>query len=286
MFDDKLVRQIHEFLDAEAFLEILKSRDAVSGEAADGFVKAKDRLKSMITTSTRVLDRPLIEAAHAYVHALERFHEAAETEQRNCCTAARLGNDLGDAHGRLLGILHSHDPRPGVQADRERPPRILVAVDDTAPSEWAMQAAIRLAKRIDAELRLVYVVPPLAMERTELITYATDLDAADLRYGQGVLARMRCRVPIGMPCEQSIQYGDPATKIVGEARRWHADYIVIGTRGHGRLARFILGSTADAVIRVAPCAVVTVGQPPQVVPDTSARAGEKVAMTSACALEH
>ena len=58
--------------------------------------------------------------------------------------------------------------------------------------------------------------------------------------------------------------GVPADEIVLAVRTWEADLIVIGTRGRNRVAEFLLGSVADAVIRRAPCPVLTVGHEPVV----------------------
>lgn len=50
--------------------------------------------------------------------------------------------------------------------------------------------------------------------------------------------------------------GSPADVIVGEARRTHADAIVVGWRGHGAVRRLLMGSVSRAVVRHSPCAVL------------------------------
>ena len=47
----------------------------------------------------------------------------------------------------------------------------------------------------------------------------------------------------------AIAVGVPADEILRTARRHRADLVVVGTRGMGRAARLLLGSTADAVLR-------------------------------------
>jgi nucleotide-binding universal stress UspA family protein len=49
--------------------------------------------------------------------------------------------------------------------------------------------------------------------------------------------------------------GHVCDSIVQEAKRWHADMIIIAARGHSSLERFLLGSVADGVLKKAPCSV-------------------------------
>ena len=49
-----------------------------------------------------------------------------------------------------------------------------------------------------------------------------------------------------------------ARTIVGEAERWHAEVIVIGTHGRGGFAHLLLGGVADQVIRLSPIPVLVV----------------------------
>ncbi len=53
-----------------------------------------------------------------------------------------------------------------------------------------------------------------------------------------------------------VENGRPATVLTERAQ--DADMLVLGSHGHGRLFHAALGSTADAVVRAAPCPVVIV----------------------------
>ncbi len=55
-----------------------------------------------------------------------------------------------------------------------------------------------------------------------------------------------------------VRIGSPAAEIVAAASDLHADLICIGTHGRGGLARVILGSVAELIVRQAPCPVLTV----------------------------
>ena len=56
--------------------------------------------------------------------------------------------------------------------------------------------------------------------------------------------------------EARVLKGGPADAIVAEARRTHADVIVVGWRGHGTVRRLLMGSVSRAVVRQSPCAVL------------------------------
>ena len=78
------------------------------------------------------------------------------------------------------------------------------------------------------------------------------------RIGRLALDEARAQVPDSLRLEDILVEGDPADLIIATAREWGADLVVLGNDSRGRLAHFLLGSTADAVIRKAPCPVVSV----------------------------
>ncbi len=57
--------------------------------------------------------------------------------------------------------------------------------------------------------------------------------------------------------------GIPKVAIPAYAKEWGADLIMVGSHGHGPLARGLLGSVAQAVLRAAPCPVEIVKRAPQ-----------------------
>jgi nucleotide-binding universal stress UspA family protein len=64
--------------------------------------------------------------------------------------------------------------------------------------------------------------------------------------------------------------GSAAYAIVDYAGENRIDLIVIGTHGRGALAKLMMGSVAERVVRIAPCPVLTVRHPEHefVTPDT------------------
>ncbi|HEU0298498.1 MAG TPA: universal stress protein, partial [Longimicrobium sp.] len=73
----------------------------------------------------------------------------------------------------------------------------------------------------------------------------------------------------------SVHMGFPAHHILGVAREWGADLVVLGTHGRRGLPRFFLGSVAETVLRKAPCSAL-------VIPPASARAAVPAAAEAGC----
>ena len=61
-----------------------------------------------------------------------------------------------------------------------------------------------------------------------------------------------------VPTDFILRTGDPRDMILQTAKEIHADLIVIGTHGRRGISRFLLGSVAEAIVRSAPCPVLTV----------------------------
>ena len=71
-----------------------------------------------------------------------------------------------------------------------------------------------------------------------------------------------CEECAGLDLEELIVHGEAASEIVRVARERKVDLIVIASHGRTGLGRILFGSTAEAVVRHAPCPVLVV-KPPQ-----------------------
>jgi nucleotide-binding universal stress UspA family protein len=78
------------------------------------------------------------------------------------------------------------------------------------------------------------------------------------RQGDELLSETLLQLPARSNVQRLLVEGDPAECILATASNWPADLIVIGSDSRGRLAHFLLGSTADSVIRRATCPVMSV----------------------------
>jgi nucleotide-binding universal stress UspA family protein len=60
-----------------------------------------------------------------------------------------------------------------------------------------------------------------------------------------------------------VEAGDPGPMLTWVAEQEGSDAIVVGSHGHGRFKRLVLGSVSEHVVRHAPCPVLVVRQPPE-----------------------
>ena len=140
--------------------------------------------------------------------------------------------------------------------------RILVAVDESKQSEWATAVAGDLAVKLGAKLALVHAYrvdpgysPEMAVPIEELVEDLKDI-------GVEILRKHRKLLPPDVPVEQILTEGEAARQIVTRSETWGADLIVMGTHGRSRIAQFVIGSTSEAVIRMARCPVLAVAHEP------------------------
>jgi nucleotide-binding universal stress UspA family protein len=142
--------------------------------------------------------------------------------------------------------------------------RIVVPTDFSACSEEAWELAQRMATALGSELVLVHVLVetapydegPFTMEKTRRVYEAARKWAEESIERWAGAARGK-----GLKVRTVLRKGVPYREIVGLATDERADLVLIGTHGRGGLDRALLGSVADRVVRLSPCAVLTVRQP-------------------------
>ena len=144
--------------------------------------------------------------------------------------------------------------------------RILSPIDGSPASDRGMAEAIALAKDQGARLRFVHVLdlqPPLLNQGgMRLIPDLSDLVRRD---GEQIAERaLQAAAQVGVQAEHAIVEspgGRIAQLVLGEAARWPADLIVMGTHGRRGASRLLLGSDAQAVLQQAEAPVLLVRAP-------------------------
>jgi len=144
--------------------------------------------------------------------------------------------------------------------------RILVPIDGSPTSSRGLRESISFAKTQKARLQLVHVIDLHNAMLAGLSSGDTvrDLAAALNERGRSLLEKAAARVrQSGLRCETVLLEsltGPAAEPIVRQARKWHADLIVIGTHGRRGLKRLVMGSDAEQIVRNAPAPVMLVRQ--------------------------
>lgn len=139
---------------------------------------------------------------------------------------------------------------------------ILVPTDFSAGALVAVEYALALANRTGADVVLLHVMEPTVYSVDFAFTYP-DIEAEVRR---GAIESLRqlsegARVR-GVRAEHVLVAGTPFVEIGKVAADRKADLIVMGTHGRTGLAHAVLGSTAERVVRFAPCPVLTVKAAP------------------------
>jgi nucleotide-binding universal stress UspA family protein len=135
--------------------------------------------------------------------------------------------------------------------------RILVPLDFSPASMEALEYAVSLAKQFRAAIHLAHVYPP---DEASSVPGAGHLlfESAEAveRLNEELTGIHRKHVPTFRPENCHIRGGQPYQEIVLLAHEIDADLIVLATRGHSGLKHLLLGSTAERVVRNAPCPVL------------------------------
>ncbi|MDR3641007.1 MAG: universal stress protein [Humidesulfovibrio sp.] len=138
--------------------------------------------------------------------------------------------------------------------------KILAAYDGSNDADKALGRAIDIAKKFEAELTVLYVVPELILPAVELSAdYGWRLNEAFEKEAKHtmtpVVERVAC-LPIA--AKVLIEQGDPIETILDTAEASGADLIILGSRGRHGAKRMLLGSVSATVCEHAKCDVLIV----------------------------
>lgn len=135
--------------------------------------------------------------------------------------------------------------------------RILVAVDGSHTAELALHQAIKLAKELQAQLRIVHAVDIVNINLGTEFPDPSEISDAITNSGQEILRKAEAVArTAGIQVETRLIEIDTLGQripemIAADAEAWPADLIVICTHGRRGLSHLFLGSVAEGVVRVA-----------------------------------
>jgi nucleotide-binding universal stress UspA family protein len=136
---------------------------------------------------------------------------------------------------------------------------IVVGTDGSETAGEAVRKAVELARICGPSARLHVVTAYRALETMYLAPEIVGVNLSGLvdprGEAQNAAAKIRAE---GVEVETHLWPGDAASGILDVAESAKADVIVIGNRGMGGVARFLLGSVPNKVAHHAPCSVLIV----------------------------
>ncbi|MEW5976538.1 MAG: universal stress protein [Acidobacteriota bacterium] len=139
--------------------------------------------------------------------------------------------------------------------------RVLIPTDFSAYSQHALKYAVALAQSFKAQLFVMHVwehalvAGPTEAFPTEVLAEAENSEKEQLyRLTEEVKAK-------GIQAEAVFSSGRAYIEIVKKAGELDIDLITLATHGRTGLSHLVFGSTAEKIIRLAPCPVLTVKHP-------------------------
>jgi universal stress protein A len=140
--------------------------------------------------------------------------------------------------------------------------RMLVPTDFSPASDLAFAYAVDMAAREGSTLHLLHVLDEASFATAYPDGFYVELPGVRAQLTDEANARLkemvgRCAA-VNVEATTELAVGRAARVIVQTATTRGTDLIVIGTHGRSGFAHLMLGSVTERVVRMAPCAVLTV----------------------------
>ncbi len=131
----------------------------------------------------------------------------------------------------------------------------LVAVDFSDESRVAVREAERMARVSGGRLHLVHVVPE-AYDAESMPDEWREIRTSLIEDARQKLDARAAELRLGVETTTEVGHGNASEALSKLAAERGACFLVVGTRGHGRLASLLLGSTAERVLDCSPVPVL------------------------------
>jgi nucleotide-binding universal stress UspA family protein len=243
---------VHAYEHPEASLREYSRDEAMARRFEEQYRKA-------MTAELEARVRELSQSPRIHCHAV-----AGAACETLCARAEALGAQLlivGASHrGRLLRTFLGSSAERVIRASSvpvlvmrepiQRPlQRVILTTDLSDLSSAAHERGVGLIRSLfpqdRPELRSVLVVwHDLA------VPSLLGQEALEMPAQQDLSAFLDDRPSYGFPSSRRVRVGNPAREIAAEARSFEPDLLVLGTHGRSGSSRFLLGSVAEATVRM------------------------------------
>ena len=142
--------------------------------------------------------------------------------------------------------------------------KVLVPIDFSDYSKNSLKFAVNFIKCFQAELFLIYVIEPVIyppdFSMGQIAIPAIDGEI-DKRAFEELQNLAKNEIPPDVKCKCIIRTGKPYLEIIATAKEEDMDLIIIASHGHTGVEHILFGSTAEKVVRKAPCPVLSFRDP-------------------------
>lgn len=142
-------------------------------------------------------------------------------------------------------------------------PKILVPLDFSRCSEYALEYAKAIVKPLHGSLHLLHVLEPPVSYSEWGYSFAQEGIANVHKQAETAMEKeVETLAKEGITASSEIMTGTPYYSIASYADERGMDLIIMSTHGRRGVQRFLMGSTTERVLRTAHCPVLSV-HPPQ-----------------------
>lgn len=268
--------QFAQTLDARiTLLHALTIVDGAVGEEAgfldyDQIVQQQEKwIEERLTQQMEKIRREGVDAATALTRGVSPASAILEHIEQNGYGLVVVGTHGRSGfskwfHGSVAEKIIRHSPIPVLtarcQPQSSVPGKILVPVDFSDHSLNALKISATLARKFGAQIECLHVIeqqlyPEFYHSSVEsLLIIDPTLKESSLQHLKEFAV-----IP-GTAIQHVVLEGTTSRVIAQHAQEMGAGLIVMSTRGLTGLEHFLIGSTTERVVRIAPCPVLTVGR--------------------------
>jgi nucleotide-binding universal stress UspA family protein len=142
--------------------------------------------------------------------------------------------------------------------------KILVPIDFSNYSKKALQYTVNFAKKFDAEIVLVYVIEPMIypadLSMGQMVIPQSEMNLSE-KSDKELVQLAKSEIGDKLKYKVLVKTGKPFMEIISTAKEVDSDLIIMATHGHTGVEHLLFGSTAEKVVRKAPCPVLTIREP-------------------------